>query len=137
VLLPFQRTLLLFSVIVIRATGCAGQDDAGIRPVVVAQVSAAAASASATLSSCVVEGIRREVTQCPGQLIPEHAAQLFGCPTNQIKVTALLLGREHNPTDAVFAEGCGQRAVYVERPWSSPREWYLVSRFSLRPAPGQ
>jgi hypothetical protein len=67
--------------------------------------------------------------------IPAHAAQLLQCPSGQITVTGLLLGREHNPNETVFADGCGQRAVYMMRPWSSPTEWYVVSRFTLGPPP--
>jgi hypothetical protein len=83
---------------------------------------------------CIVEGVPHQVDVmggCPGQVLPQHASKLPRCPVNQIKVRARLLGREHNPTDAMFAEGCGQRAIYVERPWSTPREWYVVARFAL------
>jgi hypothetical protein len=84
-------------------------------------------------TTCVVEGVRHQVDVdgCPKQALPEHASKLLGCPVDRILVRDLMLGREHNPTDAVFAEGCGQRAIYVQRPWSTPREWYVVSRFAL------
>jgi len=68
-----------------------------------------------------------------------HAASLIPCPKDQIKVREILLGRTHNPSESVFADGCGQRVVYASSPTtvtSRYPEYYVVSRFSMGYAAG-
>jgi hypothetical protein len=85
---------------------------------------------------CLVEGVATDIADCPGGALRAHAARLLGCDAGQLNLQSHLLGRAHNPSDYTFVEGCGERLVYMERPFgAAPQEYYVVSRFSLRPRP--
>jgi hypothetical protein len=72
------------------------------------------------------------------EALRQNAAQLLGCPVEQVRVREVLLGRPHNPSEVELADGCGQRVVYGSTPQYAndppARRFYIIGRFSMMPA---
>jgi hypothetical protein len=101
-------------------------------------------AAAPSAGPCVVEGTSYPVAHCPEEAIPTHAAQLLGCPAENVAVRRVLLGNPRYTDDAMFAEGCGERLIYsvskytkreafnrVTYSYRPTEEWFVVSRFGL------